>query len=65
MTIKVVDAVLFGLWAVFFGCLLIGVGPRRLTRFVQARKWIFLAFVIITGSVPVLFLLWLFGHPNT
>ena len=33
MTVKVVDAVLVGLWAVFFGCLLIGVGPRPLIRY--------------------------------
>jgi hypothetical protein len=60
MTIKVVDAVLFGLWAVIIGCLLMGMGPRPLSQYVQERKWIFLAFFIVTGAVPVLFLLWLF-----
>jgi hypothetical protein len=60
MTIKVVDAALFGLWAVVIGCLLMGIGPRPLSRYVQERKWIFMAFVIITGSVPVLFLLGVF-----
>jgi hypothetical protein len=62
MTIKVVDSVLFGLWAVVIGGLLMGIGPRPLSYYVQERKWMFLAFVIITGSVPVLFLLWLFAR---